>query len=193
MINCTNPNLAIITKHSIALLCLCNDSVGSRILINPQTDERHWVISVVTLKAEMYCWCDFVIKSCSLVNTVSAMWWQLEISYFGFSTLTRWQNPVSSTTDNSWSSWAIYWLRASVIFIVCGLSLDIFSYFSSVCCKVGCCCCPLLSLAKSLNSALCLLFRYFYPIALKELFFSPLLYNLAYFAVRSTFVLNHLS
>lgn len=40
----------------------------------------------------------------------------------------------------SWSSRAIKWVRASVIFTAIGLSLDIFSRFCSICCKVGCCC-----------------------------------------------------
>ncbi len=135
----------------------------------------------------------FSKKSCTFDKIMSVMWWWLGISYLGSSTLTRCWNPVLATTDNGWSLRAIYWVCTAVIFATPGLSLDIFFDFSSVCCKVGCCCLLLLSLTNSWNSVSCCFFKCFIKLlVLKELVFAPPLDNLVGHFLQSAVLLSSL-
>ena len=164
----------------IMFLALSRSSTWTALFGRPHV----WSISSNTTAMQNVLQQAVDVKSCSFGNTVSVMWWQLGISYFGSSTLRWWHNPVLSTTDNVWSSRSMKW----VSFTARGLShlsRDIFSRFSSVCCKVGWCSFPLLALSYSLNSALCLFFRCFIKLLeLNALFFTPL-DNLAKHSLQS--------
>lgn len=103
------------------------------------------------------CYLNWLVRSRICYNTwAPAHWEDFEIPYYRQLTI-------------GWSSREMHWASASIIVTNRSLFLDIFSCFSSVCYKVGCCCFLLLLVANSctlLNFVV--LVQMFYQIACAE-------------------------